>query len=138
MINSIKARTPILAIILFVSLVGYTFAQNKVVVVPLAGDGPVCCRVFSDGTLISEESHKLCDTNKTLRNAPGTYSIGFSAPLNDVRTKVKLITLDTQFDGTTWGMAGVADLANNHESVFIIVRDQVGELKDSGYNLCLF
>ena len=37
MINSIKARTPVLALILFVFAIGYTFAE-KVVVIPLAGD----------------------------------------------------------------------------------------------------
>jgi hypothetical protein len=37
MINSIKTRTPILALILFVFAVGNTFAQDKVVVVPLMG-----------------------------------------------------------------------------------------------------
>jgi hypothetical protein len=37
MINSVKARTPILALILFVFAVGYTFAANKVVVIPLGG-----------------------------------------------------------------------------------------------------
>ncbi len=39
MINSVKARTPILALILFVFAVGYTVAAtNKVVVIPMAGD----------------------------------------------------------------------------------------------------
>ena len=37
MINSIKSRTPILALILFVFAVGYTFAA-KVVVIPLGAD----------------------------------------------------------------------------------------------------
>lgn len=40
MINSVKARTPILALILFVFAVGYTFAANKVVVIPMAVDAP--------------------------------------------------------------------------------------------------
>ena len=38
MIKSAKARTPILALILFVFGVGYTFAANKVVVIPMAAD----------------------------------------------------------------------------------------------------
>jgi len=41
MVNSIKARTPILALILFLFAMGYTFAANKVVVIPLGADDPV-------------------------------------------------------------------------------------------------
>lgn len=38
MINSVKARTPLLALILFVFSIGSALAQNKVVVVPMAED----------------------------------------------------------------------------------------------------
>ena len=38
MLNKIKTRTPTLALILFVFAVGYTFAANKVVVIPLGAD----------------------------------------------------------------------------------------------------
>ena len=54
MINSVKARTPILALILFVSAVGYTFAQNKVVVIPMAADEALWALVNSDGTIESQ------------------------------------------------------------------------------------
>lgn len=40
MLNSIKARTPILALILFVFAIGYTFAETKVVFIPMAADAP--------------------------------------------------------------------------------------------------
>ena len=139
MINSVKARTPILALVLFVFSIGAYAQTPKVVVVPLGGyDGPVCCKVHPIGSLVSEESHKLCDANKTSSYGVGTYRVGFSDPLNDVRTKVKLITLDTQTTGSTWGMAGVADLSGSPDTVFIRVHDENGDPKDSGYNLCLF
>jgi hypothetical protein len=38
MLNSFKTRTPILALFLFVFSVGYTFAANKVVVIPMGAD----------------------------------------------------------------------------------------------------
>ena len=137
MINSVKA---IVAVIILALTTSYSSAQTpKVVVVPLGGyDGPVCCKVHLSGILVSEESHKLCDTNKTLRIGVGIYRVGFSSPLNDVRSKVKLITLDTQTIGHTWGMAGVSDLVGSPDSVFIRVHGENGDSKDSGYNLCLF
>ncbi|MEM7069933.1 MAG: hypothetical protein AAF478_13725 [Pseudomonadota bacterium] len=41
MIQAVKARTSVLAIFLALLSIGYTFAQNKVVVVPLGGDEAV-------------------------------------------------------------------------------------------------
>ncbi|MEM7194550.1 MAG: hypothetical protein AAF402_06340 [Pseudomonadota bacterium] len=38
MIQAVKARTSVLAIFLALLSIGYTFAQNKVVVVPLGGE----------------------------------------------------------------------------------------------------
>lgn len=40
MANYLKARTPILAIILSLLAVGYAFAANKVVVIPMVADAP--------------------------------------------------------------------------------------------------
>ena len=65
MINSIKSRTPILALILFVFAVGYTVAA-KVVVVPLGSDAPQSFSVFDGGG----DSGTVASIAKKLRELP--------------------------------------------------------------------
>lgn len=72
MINLIKARTPILAIILSLLAVGYTFAANRVVVVPMAADEAQWALVHSDGAIITGSSGV-----SSIKNSTGGYFIKF-------------------------------------------------------------
>lgn len=72
MINSVKARTPILALILFVFAVGYTFAA-KVVVVPLGGDS-------QPAGMVSAFNSETCPTGWTeFTNARGRFVVGINS-----------------------------------------------------------
>ena len=69
MLNSIKARTPILALILFVFAVGYTVAAtNKVVVIPLGADsvapGSEVIRSGDTVTGVSGWNHAVIEDNR--------------------------------------------------------------------------
>ena len=71
MINSIKARTPLLALILFVFAIGYTFAA-KVVVVPLGGDS-------MPSGMVSSFNKKACPAGwKKYTKAQGRFVIGLN------------------------------------------------------------
>lgn len=71
MINSIKARTPILVLILFVFAVGYTVAA-KVVVIPLGGDS-------QPSGMVSAFSSMTCPTGWTkYTNAQGRFVVGLN------------------------------------------------------------
>ena len=71
MINSIKARTPILVLILFALAVGYTFAA-KVVVVPLGGDS-------MPSGMVSSFNKKSCPAGwKKYVNAQGRFVVGLN------------------------------------------------------------
>jgi hypothetical protein len=60
--NLVKARTPILALILFVFAADYTFAANKVVVVPMGVDTASGLAEFAGG---STREHALTGTGVT-------------------------------------------------------------------------
>ncbi len=140
MINSVKAFVVVIILALTTS---YSSAQTpKVVVIPLGGyDGPVCCKVNSDGSLIVEESHRLCnaDSSRTRWVANGEYWIDFLSPLTDVRSKVKMLTLDTQSSGAPKrNMGGVADRFLVTSSVCVSITSADGNPANEGYNICLF
>ena len=72
MINSVKARTPILALILFVFGAGYTFAANKVVVIPMAADAPPATTAFYTG---ANQFTTLTETTEVVRQLVVTAQI---------------------------------------------------------------
>ena len=81
MFNSIKARTPILVIIMAVFGIGYTFAHNKVVVIPLAADsGPQAFSKFDDGDYKESVTtdNAIIRTVKITAPADGTVVINSS------------------------------------------------------------
>ena len=79
MIERLKARTPFLALMLFVFGLGYVFAHNKVAVVPLGGSGSSTGieiiahgLVQNDGTLFTGEG--IVDVSKPIT---GVYQLEF-------------------------------------------------------------
>ena len=142
MIRFVKAC----AVVIILALTsGYSLAADKVVVIPLGGyDGPVCCKVNSDGSLIVEESNRLCngdsaETGRVLATSMGSYEVDFLSPLTDVRSRVKMVTLDTHGAGSTRGKsAGVANRSFDESSVYVSVNNISGDLADESFNLCLF
>lgn len=99
-----------------------------------------CCRINSSGTLIASESSPRCnsDSSHTRRISNGNYEVDFNVPFTDVRTLVKMITLDTQVGGSGAWMVGVSDRSGDISSVFVKVRNHDNKGTNSGFNLCLF
>jgi hypothetical protein len=80
MITSVKARTPILALILFVFAVGYTFAANKVVVIPMAADAaPLPIVAFSGGDQLENLSVTDMVVRSVVINATGLGTLVVNA-----------------------------------------------------------
>ena len=134
-------QIPFLVLFFVVGSLDCAVAQNKVVVIPLFGeDGPVCCKVQSNGNLIAAESSNMCnaDVSQTRRVNEGNYEVDFLDPLTDVRPKVKMVTLDTQIGGSVAWMVGVSDRSGDESSVFVKVRNHDNAAVNSGFNLCLF
>ncbi len=86
MINSVKARTPILALILFVFGAGYTFAANRVVVIPMAADSAPATTAFYAGAnqyttltttalVVRELAVTTSGQGKILVNVSGDFSL---------------------------------------------------------------
>jgi len=90
MINSVKARTPILVLILFVFAVGYTFAANKVVIIPMAGDS-------TDPAIIQALNERITE----LENAQ-TFAV-YAGGEQDIDTplsgSIRSLTLTAPTDG---------------------------------------
>lgn len=88
MINSIKTRTPILALILFVFGIGNVFAADKVVVIPMGGD--VSAKEFNQqhmwsGTVNADGTKRQTGLYTVENTSAGTYKVtlnvtGFEAP----------------------------------------------------------
>ncbi len=98
-----------------------------------------CCRINSNGTPIGAESNR-CNLSglETRRLALGSYEVDFTPLSTDVRSFVKLATLDTQAAGSATAELGVADRAGDFSSVFVLIRSNANAAVDRGFNLCLF
>ena len=123
----------------FLSVLGFALIASGLY--SQATEAAICCRIQSNGVIISSESHPLCNTSgaSTRRLSTGNYEVDFdNPPFGDVRRMVKLITLDTQFGGSTAWMVGVSDRSGDTSSVFVKIRNNNNGAVNSGFNLCLF
>jgi len=96
MINSVKARTPILTLILFVFAVGYTVAAtNKVVVIPIAGDS-------TDPAIIQDLTDRIAALESTQPLAYALIAVG----------------------GTALSSYGIAGVTNTEAGLFVVTLDK--------------
>ena len=100
MLNKIKTRTPILALILFVFAVGYTVAA-KVVVIPLGADA---APVLPSG-MVSSFNSETCPTGwAKFTQAQGRFVIGLNDGGNIGLTQgAKLNDLSSESHSHKWG-----------------------------------
>jgi len=107
MINSVKARTSILALILFVFGIGYTFAANKVVVIPMAADAPPqSFAVFASG-----------DQGRSINsNALAVRSVSLTPPVNGVVIVNSNVVASetTAGDGVDCSITETLDVESSH------------------------
>jgi hypothetical protein len=130
MIKSVKARTPILAFILFVFAAGYTFAANKVVVIPLGADAAPTAQwalVKDDGTILDQSGGIVMNKHPT----PGFYYLDFGKDVSGhaiVATSRYPSTDNFVSTGACGGSAYntaiiLCDRSNNNNTVFVGVRN---------------
>jgi hypothetical protein len=102
MINSVKARTPILALILFAFAIGYSFA-DRVVVIPLGADAPAAVELPVG--MVSAFSSETCPAGwQIYANAQGRFVVGLNSGGNLGLTKGDAIgNLEDVKHGHIWG-----------------------------------
>lgn len=145
MINSVKARTPIMALILFVFAVGYTFAANKVVVIPMGPDAPTTqwALIKSNGTIAAQSGGIT-----VARVATGAYFVTFGKDVSghaliatvQNNSNYSDITLSAVICGgppvdESGELAGCWDAYNNTNNVLVMAWDQPGSTANTSFYL---
>jgi len=135
MINSVKTRTPILAFILFVFAVGYTFAANKVVVIPMAADAPPASQwanVSSSGNILDQSGGITIDTQYV--DSQAFYYLDFGNGVSESGISATMSYgskgfINTRRCGTDGGCAS----SSNYNTVFVRTFDIDGASAKRGF-----
>ena len=120
MINSVKARTPILALVLFVFSIGFTVAAtNKVVVIPMAGDStdPTIIQDLTDRIAVLESTQPLAYGFVAGGGSPDILSgYGFTS-VSSPELGEYVLTLDKTIAG--YAAVVATPLVNSHDTEVI-------------------